>query len=137
MATSDDDRDSIVRHLAFIMDIYDVNNIKSGWYVMQKLLCKIMSIFNDMSMICTIKQMVAIDHSSKKIKWMSVGTINSLVANILQNIFFCVQLKKETHTGLEHMEPLNGHGGINKYLGWENCFFSKIFLAKPVVTLPV
>jgi len=30
---------------------------------------------------------------------------NYLVTIILQNIFFCFQQKKETHTGLEH------HGG--------------------------
>jgi len=30
--------------------------------------------------------------------------VNSLVINILRNIFFCVQQKKETHTGLEQHE---------------------------------
>jgi len=30
--------------------------------------------------------------------------INFLVTDILQNIFFCVQQKKETHTGLEQPE---------------------------------
>ncbi len=33
--------------------------------------------------------------------WKSVGTINCLVTPIPQNIFFCVQQNKETHTGLE------------------------------------
>ncbi len=27
--------------------------------------------------------------------------VNCLITNILQNIFFCVQQKKETHTGLK------------------------------------
>ncbi len=31
-------------------------------------------------------------------------TGNYLVTNILQNIFFCVQQKKETYTGLEQLE---------------------------------
>ncbi len=31
-------------------------------------------------------------------------TSNCLVTNILQNIFFCVELKKETYTGLEQQE---------------------------------
>jgi len=34
-------------------------------------------------------------------KW---GPINCLVTDILQNIFFCVQLKIEIHTGLEQLE---------------------------------
>ncbi len=33
-----------------------------------------------------------------------MATINVLVTNILQNMFFCVQQKKETHTGLEQVE---------------------------------
>jgi len=35
-----------------------------------------------------------------------MGAINCLVTNtnILQNIFFCVQRKKETHTGLKQHE---------------------------------
>jgi len=40
----------------------------------------------------------------KKILWKSMGSINCLVTNGLQNIFFCVQQKKETHTGLEQLE---------------------------------
>ncbi len=32
-----------------------------------------------------------------------MATISSLLTNILQNLFFCVQQKKETHTGLEMM----------------------------------
>ncbi len=31
-------------------------------------------------------------------------TISCFVTNILQNIFFCVQQKKETHTGLDQVE---------------------------------
>ncbi len=34
------------------------------------------------------------------ILWKSMSTVNCLVTNSLQNIFFCVQQKKETHTGL-------------------------------------
>jgi len=33
-----------------------------------------------------------------------MGSIECLVTNILQNIFFCVQQKKETHTGLKQLE---------------------------------
>jgi len=47
----------------------------------------------------------AIDfHSRKKILWQSTATVSCLDTNILQNIFFCVQQKKETHTGLEQHE---------------------------------
>jgi len=35
-----------------------------------------------------------------KVQW----GINCLVINIIQNIFFCVQQKKEIHTGLEKLE---------------------------------
>jgi len=51
-----------------------------------------------------IKQFsVAIDFHSrkKKILWMSMGSINCLDTDILQNIFFCVQQKREIHAGLE------------------------------------
>ncbi len=37
----------------------------------------------------------------KEILWKSMGTINCLITSILPNICFCVQHKKETHTGLE------------------------------------
>ncbi len=37
-------------------------------------------------------------------QWKSMGTVNSLVTNIIQNIFCCVQQKKEPHTGLEGYE---------------------------------
>ncbi len=33
-----------------------------------------------------------------------MATVNCLVANILQNIFFCVHQKNETHAGLENLE---------------------------------
>ncbi len=33
-----------------------------------------------------------------------MATVNCLVTSILQNIFFCVQQKKETHTGLGQLE---------------------------------
>ncbi len=33
-----------------------------------------------------------------------MATINCLITNILQNIFFFVQQNKETHTGLEQVE---------------------------------
>ncbi len=33
-----------------------------------------------------------------------MATSNCLLTNILQNIFFCVQQLKETHTGLEQVE---------------------------------
>jgi len=34
----------------------------------------------------------------------SMGSINGLVTHILQNIFYCVEQKKEIHTGLEQLE---------------------------------
>jgi len=37
----------------------------------------------------------------------SIGPINCLVTNILENILFFVQQKKEIHTGLEHTPELN------------------------------
>ncbi len=33
-----------------------------------------------------------------------MANVNYLVTNILSNIFFCVQQKKETQTDLEHLE---------------------------------
>ncbi len=33
-----------------------------------------------------------------------MATVSFLVANILQNIIFCAQQKKETHTGLGQIE---------------------------------
>ncbi len=57
-------------------------------------------------MLVTKQLMVAIDFHSmeKKILWKSMATVNCLVTNILQNIFFCVQQKKEAHTGLVELE---------------------------------
>ncbi len=49
--------------------------------------------------------MVAIEfHSILSLLWKSMATVNCLVTNFLKNIFFCVQQKKETHTGLEQLE---------------------------------
>jgi len=39
-----------------------------------------------------------------EILWKSMGSINCLVTNILQNIFICVQQKKEIHIGVEQHE---------------------------------
>jgi len=33
-----------------------------------------------------------------------MGPVNCLVIAIIQNIFLCVQQKKEIHTGLKHLE---------------------------------
>ncbi len=33
-----------------------------------------------------------------------MAIVNCLFTNILENIFFCSQQKKETHTGLEQLE---------------------------------
>ncbi len=33
-----------------------------------------------------------------------MATVSCLVTNILQNVFFCAQQKKYTHTGLEQLE---------------------------------
>ncbi len=55
-------------------------------------------------------QAVAGSHSlplyEKKILWKSMATINCLLTNILQNIFFCVQQKKEIHTSLEQHDMI-------------------------------
>ncbi len=56
--------------------------------------------------------MVAIDfHSSSivifPILCKSMATINIMVTNIFQNIFFCVQQKKEPHTCLEKVNDDN------------------------------
>jgi len=40
----------------------------------------------------------------QKILWLSMGNINCLVTDILQNIFFCVQQKNEMHAGLKQLE---------------------------------
>ncbi len=53
---------------------------------------------------CNQKLMEAVDFYSIFILWESMATINFLVTNILQNMFSCVQQKKETHTGLEQVE---------------------------------
>ncbi len=45
--------------------------------------------------------LVSIDFYSKH--WKSMGTVKWLAANILQNIF-CVQQRKEIHTGLKQIE---------------------------------
>jgi len=39
-----------------------------------------------------------------KTLWKSMATANRVVTNILQKIFFYVQMKKETQTGLEQVE---------------------------------
>lgn len=36
--------------------------------------------------------------------WKSVATVEIWVSNILQNIAFCAQQYKESHTGLEQLE---------------------------------
>jgi len=45
-----------------------------------------------------------IPYRKKKIPLKSMASVNCLVTNNLQNIFYCVQQKKETHTGLEQHE---------------------------------
>ncbi len=49
--------------------------------------------------------LVAIDfRGTFSVLWGSMATVNHLVTHIIQNIFFCVQQKKEAHTGLEQLE---------------------------------
>ncbi len=50
-----------------------------------------------------IQLMVAIDFQRMK-KKKSIATVDCLVTHVLQNIIFCAQNKKETHTGLEGHE---------------------------------
>jgi len=42
-----------------------------------------------------------------------MGAVNCLITNILQNILFCVQQKKETHKGLEQNEGEHFHFSVN------------------------
>ncbi len=51
-------------------------------------------------------------------------TINCLIASILQNILFCVQQKKETHTGLEW------HEQWQYFYFWVNYLFKKYLVKK-------
>ena len=57
-------------------------------------------------MLIARQLMVAIDFHSIFffLLWKSMGSISRLVTNFLQNIFFCVQQKKESHTGFEQHE---------------------------------
>jgi len=36
--------------------------------------------------------------------WKSMGSVRCFITNILQNIFFCVQQERATHTGLQQLE---------------------------------
>ncbi len=51
-------------------------------------------------MLVTKQLTVAIDFYNIFLLWKSMATVSCLVTNILQNIFFCVQQQKQTHTGL-------------------------------------
>ncbi len=42
-----------------------------------------------------------------------MATSNCLVTNILQNIFFCVQQRKEAHTGLGQLGRVNDRIYVN------------------------
>jgi len=55
-------------------------------------------------MSVTKQLMDPIGYGGGEILWKSMGSINCLVTNILQNIFICVQQKKEIHTGVEQHE---------------------------------
>ncbi len=48
--------------------------------------------------------LVSIQLTVGSLLWKSMATISCLVTNILHNIFFSVQQKKETHRGLEQVE---------------------------------
>ncbi len=65
-------------------------------------------------MLVTKQLIVAIDfYSILSILWKSMATINCLVTNLLQNIFFCAQQKKETQV----WNTLR----VSKW--WQNCNF--------------
>ncbi len=51
----------------------------------------------------TEQLMVPVDFNGMffSLQWKSVGSINCLVTHIHQNIFLCVQQKKEIHTAFE------------------------------------
>jgi len=56
-------------------------------------------------MLVAIQLTVVIDFKRRKKKSMEInGYCQSGCTNIFQNIFFCVQKKIETHTGLEQHE---------------------------------
>ncbi len=57
----------------------------------------------------------------KKLLRKSMATVNHLVINILKNIFFCAQLKKEIHIGLEQ-DRLDCPYFLNLC-----CFYSKTY----------
>ncbi len=54
----------------------------------------------------------------------SMATINCLVTNILQSIFFCVQQKKETCVDLEQ---LWGWASDDSFYFWANYPFKEYF----------
>ncbi len=67
----------------------------------------------------------------ENILWNSVGTGNCLVIHIIQNIFFCVQQKKEIHTGLEHpFKDVSDH-----YFGVHTIFIKSYFNTDCKLTL--
>ncbi len=56
-------------------------------------------------MLETKQLLLAFDFDSMGEKhWKSMATVNCSVTLIFQNIFICVQQKKETHTGLKWHE---------------------------------
>ncbi len=61
---------------------------------------------------------------------MSVATINFLVTNILQNIFFCAQRKKET-------QVWNKMGNHRNIFGSKKEAFSEQFLKEPFLFICV
>ncbi len=85
----------------------DIRSMEKKYYGSQWLLSTV-------CLMVTIKFAAAIDfHSMEKILQKSMATVNCLITNILQNIFFCAQYKKETHSGLEQVEDANDDNIFN------------------------
>ncbi len=62
------------------------------------------------------------------IQWKSMATVNCLVTNILQNIFFCAQQKREKHTYLKQLEGEWIMNDVNFHF-WVNYHFKLVFFS--------
>jgi len=70
---------------------------------MDNLMHFFMHLFRRMSVTKQLMDLIDSIVGNNKILWKSLGSINCLVTDILLNIFFCVQQKKEVHTGLKQL----------------------------------
>jgi len=106
--------------VSHIMEVYGVH-LKEHAHRRQDLMtrkCKYTLMEDIKRVVCVRKRTVFISflmgqtvdlHIFFSILWKSMGSINCLVTEILQNIFFCVQLKKETPTSFFFFFWVNYH----------------------------